>query len=129
MRTTLVLVMAGSALGGGARFLVSGLIANWIGESFPWNTLVINVSGSFAIGVLGALTASDGRIFASGGLRQFFMAGLCGGYTTFSSFSWQTLMLAQDSEWIRAVGNILLSVTSCLLAVWLGHVVGAAINK
>ena len=122
-------IMLGSALGGGARFFFSGLVANWIGGTFPWGTLVVNVTGSFIIGFFASLTGPGGRIFVGGTGRQFFMAGICGGYTTFSSFSYSTLTLAQDDEWLRAGGNVMLSVFCCLAAVWLGHLAAVPINR
>ena len=85
-----VWVMLGSALGGGARYLVSGLAANHFGGTFPWGTLIVNVAGSFIIGFFATLTGPDGRVFVSTEARQFVMTGFCGGYTTFSSFSLQT---------------------------------------
>src|SRR5918911_3142550 len=113
-------VAIGSALGGVARYWCSGLVARLIGETFPWGTLVVNVVGSFIIGLFATLTAPDGRVFASSEVRVFVMVGLCGGYTTFSSFSLQTLALARDGEWGRAILNVNASVTLCLVAVWLG---------
>lgn len=124
-----VLIALGGALGSVARFWVNGLVSSHIGETFPWGTLVINVTGSFAIGFFATLTAPDGRVFASSNSRQFFMTGLCGGYTTFSSFSLQTLNLARDGEWCRASGNVILSVIACLVGVWLGHVCASALNQ
>jgi CrcB protein len=122
-------VMIGSALGGGARYWCSGFIAQRIGETFPWGTLVVNVTGSFVIGFFAMLTGPDGRFLVGTTARQFVMIGLCGGYTTFSSFSLQTLNLAREGEWLRAGGNIGLSVVLCLLAVWLGVIVAAALNQ
>lgn len=121
-------VMAGSALGGGARFFVSGLIANWFGSAFPWGTFTVNVTGSFFIGFFATLTGPEGRMFVGGNPRQGVMTGVCGGYTTFSSFSLQTLTLASDAEWVRAGGNVLLNVACCLAAVWLGHLAGEYLN-
>jgi len=121
-------VAVGGALGSVGRFWLSGLVAQRYGETFPWGTLLVNVSGSFLIGLLATLTDPEGRWFASPGVRQFFLIGVLGGYTTFSSFSLQTLKLIQDREWLQAGGNILLSVVLCLVAVWLGHVLGAGIN-
>jgi CrcB protein len=118
-----LLVALGGALGSVARFWASGAVANRFGESFPWGTLIVNVSGSFAIGVFATLTAPEGRWLVGPYQRNFFMAGICGGYTTFSSFSWQTLTLLQEDEWLYAAGNVVLSVVLCLGAVWLGHVV------
>jgi CrcB protein len=116
-----VLVGIGSAIGGILRFWASGIIANRY-PSFPWGTLVVNVTGSFAIGFFATLTAPEGRWLVGPSGRNFFMTGICGGYTTFSSFSIQTLNLAQDGEWFYAAGNTVLSVSLCLAAVWLGHV-------
>ena len=117
---TYLWVAAGSALGGMARYWCSGFVAERAGEAFPWGTLIINILGSFVIGLFGGLTGPDGRFLVSPEVRIFVMVGLCGGYTTFSSFSLQTLALMQDGEWARAGANVVLSVVLCLLAVWLG---------
>lgn len=126
---TYLLVAGGSALGGVLRYWLSGLIAVAVGQTFPWGTLVINVTGSMVIGLFGTVTGPDGRWLVPGEWRQFFMVGVCGGYTTFSSFSLQTLALAQDGEWPAAAANIGLSVGLCLLGVWLGHAAGVAWNR
>ena len=122
-------VALGGALGSVARFWLSLVIAARYGETFPWNTLVINVTGSFVIGILGALAQSgiDGAQRAT--VVAFVMYGICGGYTTFSSFSLQTLNLLQKGEWLYAAGNILGSVIFCMIAVWLGWLLGAAFNS
>ena len=117
-----VLVALGSAMGGISRFWASGFIANRVGQSFPWGTLFVNVTGSFIIGLFATLTAPEGRWLVGPSARNFFMTGFCGGYTTFSSFSLQTLNLAQDEEWLYAGGNAVLSLVLCLLTVYLGHV-------
>ena len=122
-------IAIGSALGGVARFWCSGVAARTIGETFPWGTLIVNVVGSFIIGFFATLTGPDGRVFVSSTARQFVMIGFCGGYTTFSSFSIQTLNLVQDGEWLRAGGNIVGSVVLCLVAVWAGYVAAAALNS
>ena len=122
-------VAIGGAIGTTGRYWLSGVVARLFGETFPWGTLAINVSGSFIIGFFAALTGPDGRIFVGSTARQFVMIGICGGYTTFSSFSLQTLNLMNDGEWFRAVGNIAGSVVLCLLAVWLGHLAAAAFNQ
>ncbi|HEX7200651.1 MAG TPA: fluoride efflux transporter CrcB, partial [Dongiaceae bacterium] len=96
---------------------------------FPWGTLIVNVSGSFVIGFFSTITGPDGRYLVGSTARQFVMIGICGGYTTFSSFSLQTLSLARDGEWLRVGGNIGLSVVLCLLAVWLGHLLAASFNQ
>lgn len=122
-------IALGGALGSVGRFWLSGLVAARIGETFPWGTVLVNLSGSFLIGFLATLTGPEGRWLAPVSFRQFCMIGICGGYTTFSSFSLQTLNLAQEGEWLRAGGNILGSVTLCLVAVWLGHLLAASINS
>lgn len=118
------IVATGSALGGVTRFWLSGLIANRYGNWFPFGTLVINISGSFLIGLIAALSASDSRYIVNPNVRNFLMVGICGGYTTFSSFSYQTLTLAQDGQWLYAAANIIGSVTLCLVGVWLGYLAG-----
>ena len=122
-------VAMGGAIGSVGRYWLSGLVAERFGETFPWGTLIINVTGSFIIGIFAAFTDPEGRVLASPGFRQFFMIGICGGFTTFSAFSLQTLRLAQDREWLYAGGNILLSVMLCLIAVWLGYLLGATFNS
>jgi fluoride exporter len=118
----------GSALGGIGRYWCSGVAARLIGETFPWGTLIVNVVGSFVIGFFGALCGPDGRMFVGTTARQFVMVGICGGYTTFSSFSLQTLALMNDGEWLQAGANIALSVVLCLLAVWAGQSVAIALT-
>lgn len=112
----LLLVALGSALGGGARFLLAGWIGERLGGSFPWGTVLVNVSGS---ALIGALAAREELLSAEA--RQFLMAGVLGGFTTFSSFSLQTLRLAQEGDWARAAGNVLGSVLLCLAAVAAGY--------
>lgn len=126
---TYLWVAVGAAIGGVGRYWLSGMVADWIGETFPWGTLAINVTGSFVIGFFGALTGPDGRVLVSTNLRQFVMVGICGGYTTFSSFSLQTLNLARDGEFLYAGGNITLSVVLCLIAVWLGYIAATSLNQ
>ena len=121
-------IAVGSALGGMARYWSSGIVARLIGETFPWGTLIINVIGSFIIGFFATLTGPDGRILVPSVARQFVMIGFCGGYTTFSSFSLQTLNLATDGEYLYAGLNIVLSVVLCLLAVWLGSILASSLN-
>ena len=122
-------IAVGSALGGMGRYWFSGFVAERFGESFPWGTILVNISGSFVIGFFATLTAPDGRLLVGSTARQFVMVGICGGYTTFSSFSLQTLNLVREGEWLRAGGNVVLSVVLCLVAVWIGHVLAAALNQ
>ena len=119
----------GGAIGSIVRFWASGLVARHFGETFPFGTLVVNVTGSFAIGFFATLTDPEGRFLAAPGFRTFFMAGICGGYTTFSSFSLQTLSLLREGEWAHAGANALFSVVLCLLAVWLGHVLAVLLTR
>ena len=114
--------MLGGALGTGARFWMSGFVAERGGEFFPVGTLVVNVSGSFIVGFFAAFTGPEGPVLVSPRFRQFFMIGVCGGYTTFSSFSLQTLDFARDGDWLKALLNTVLSFACCLAAVWLGRV-------
>ncbi len=125
--TNCLLVMAGGALGTLARYLVS----TWalpVSSQLPWGTIIINISGSLLIGFFGTLTLANGRYPASESLRLFVMIGLCGGYTTFSSFSLQTLDLVRSGGLARAALNIGLSVVLCLGAVAVGHVIAERIN-
>jgi CrcB protein len=119
----------GSALGGMARYWCSGLVAERWGETFPWGTILVNIVGSFVIGLVATLTGPDGRVLVPSDARTFIMAGLCGGFTTFSSFSLQTLNLVRDGDWARAAANVGLSVVLCLAAVTAGHVLAAVINR
>ncbi len=121
-------IAVGSAIGGVTRYWISGVAARLIGETFPWGTLIVNVSGSLIIGFVATLTAPDGRVFIGSVARLAIMAGFCGGYTTFSSFSIQTLNLLNDGEWLHAGANIVLSVVLCLVAVWLGHILALGLN-
>jgi CrcB protein len=121
-------VAIGGAIGTTGRYWLSGAVARSIGETFPWGTLFINVTGSFVIGFFAALSGPDGRLFVGSTTRQFVMTGICGGYTTFSSFSLQTLNLMNNGEWFRAVANICLSVLLCLIAVWSGVLLAGTIN-
>jgi CrcB protein len=119
----------GSAIGGMMRYGCSGWVAVRMGPSFPWGTLVVNTTGSFLIGFIGALTLPQGRMWMSPMARDFLMLGICGGYTTFSSFSLQTLNLLRDGDWLRAFLNIAGSVLGCMAAVWLGHVCAMSLNQ
>lgn len=121
-------IFFGSGLGGVARFALSGLVAHRFGETFPWSTFVINVTGSFLIGFIATLTDPEGRILVGSTARQFIMTGILGGYTTYSSFSLQTMTLARDGDWLRAGANALGTFTLCFVAVWLGHLCAAWLN-
>jgi fluoride exporter len=120
MRTYLWIGL-GSALGGLARYWVSGFAARCLGQTFPWGTLAVNVLGCSFIGWFAAMTGPDGRWLVATPVRQFVMVGIVGGFTTFSTFSLETLNLTRDGQWFRAGANILGSLALCLLGVWAGH--------
>lgn len=124
-----LLIAIGGGLGSVARHWASGMVAQRFGEFFPFGTLLVNITGCFAIGFFATLTDPDGRFLVNPSLRQFFMVGICGGYTTFSSFSLQTLTLARDGEWLAAGLNAVLSMVACLVAVWAGHGIAMMINR
>ncbi len=121
----LALIFLGSGLGGCARWWLTTLLTARLGDSFPWGTLVVNVLGSVAIGLFAQVTGPEGRWPISAAGRLFFMVGLCGGFTTFSSFSLQTLQLLQSQAWLPAGLNVLGSTSLCLIAVWLGWQLGS----
>lgn len=120
-------VAAGAVLGGMLRYVVSLLILPVSG--FPLATLFVNVTGSFVIGFYGTLSGPDGRWFASVEQRQFVMTGFCGGYTTFSTFSLETVRLLHAGLTGTAALNIAVSVVTWLLAVWLGHAAASRLNR
>ncbi len=122
-------IAIGGALGSVARFWLALFVAERIGGTFPFGTLLVNIIGSFAIGFFATLAGPEGRFPVSLPFREFFMIGICGGFTTFSAFSLQTLNLAHAGEWLSAGLNIVLSVVLCLVAVWLGHLAAAALGR
>jgi len=113
-------VTIGSALGGVLRYAITRLTLTY-SVGFPFGTILINVLGSFVIGYFGTLTLQSGRYPVSDNLRLFVMVGICGGFTTFSSFSLQTFDLMRSGAWGRALANVLLSVILCVAAVAAGH--------
>jgi CrcB protein len=115
-----VWVAVGSALGGIARFWLTGAIAAVAGSRFPWGTLLINMLGSMVIGATAGVTIAPARVVIHPDMRVFVMVGLCGGFTTFSAFSLQTLELLQSGDWMSAGAYVAGSVGLCLLFAWLG---------
>jgi CrcB protein len=115
-----VMVAIGGALGSMARLWISTLVAARVTETFPLGTLVVNVTGSFLIGLLAGVFRSG----ASSTARAFLMTGICGGYTTFSSFSLQNLQLLENGNYYYAGLNTALSLLLCMVGVWIGYVVG-----
>jgi CrcB protein len=121
-------IAIGSAIGGMARYGCSRAVAYRFGETFPWGTLLVNVSGSLVIGFVAALSGPDSRVMISPNARTFMMVGLCGGFTTFSSFSLQTLELIRNRDFGEAFGNIVLSVAACIAAVAIGYIAGTGVG-
>jgi CrcB protein len=121
-----LLAMLGSALGGGARLYVSTLVARGLGTQFPWGTLAVNVLGCLAVGVLGALFSPPGRIHDFQDLRVFLVVGLLGGFTTFSAFSLEALLLVQRGAVPAALAYVGASLVGCLFAAWLGFLLTSA---
>ena len=115
-------VAVGSALGGVARYAVTKFVLS-SSAHFPSSTVLINVVGSFIIGFFGTLTVANGRFAVPENTRLFVMVGICGGFTTFSSFSLQTFDMMRSGHWGKALLNIGLSVVLCLMAVGVGHAI------
>ena len=126
--TTTLFVVVGGALGTFARYAIS-LWALPISGNFPWGTILVNITGSFLIGLVGTLTLAHGRYPIPENMRLFLMVGFCGGYTTFSSFSLQTLDLLRSGAFARAAINVAMSVILCVCAVAVGHFVAAYFNE
>ena len=125
---TYLWIALGGALGSVVRFWMSGVIAVRFDGKFPWGTIFVNITGSFLIGIFAAWSETGGLLAEATTLRQFLMVGVCGGYTTFSAFSVQTLDLMRSGHWFAATGNVLGSVLACLVAVWLGYLLGSAVK-
>jgi len=125
---TYLWVGLGGAIGTVARFWLDRIMSDRFPATAFVGVLTINITGSLIIGLFAALTDPNGRWLVGQTFRMFFMIGICGGYTTFSSFSLHTLQLARDGQWLYAGANVVLSVVFCLLAVWLGYALGASLN-
>ena len=128
-----LLIALGGAIGSVARYWCSLAVAAVVGGEFPWGTIAVNVLGSALIGAaFGAVEPGSRWSIASGTrefINQFFMIGVLGGFTTFSAFSLQTLNLLRAQEWLQAGANVLLSVTLCLIAVWIGYIATTSLNR
>ena len=122
-------VALGGALGSVARYAISGIAVRWLGAGFPYATLFVNVTGSFTIGLLAALVAADGRLSLGADARAFLMVGVLGGFTTFSSFSLETLNLARSGALAPAMLNVAGSVVLCLAAVSIGFATAGWLNR
>ncbi len=119
----------GGMLGAVARALVSVGLLGLLGPGFAWGTLAVNVLGSFLIGLYATLTEPGGRVFASPAQRQFVLAGFCGGFTTFSIFSLETVLLAEQGAPALAALKVGVSALLWLLAVWIGARLGQRLNR
>lgn len=122
-------VALGGALGSTGRYAVGRVVARFADGTFPWSTLIVNVSGSLLIGLLAGLATADGRPAVSADARAFLLIGVLGGFTTFSSFSLETLELARQGEWAGAMLNVLVSVALCLVAVSIGFAGATALSR
>ncbi len=126
---TYLYIALGGAIGSVARAWTASTAVRMLGPHFPWGTILINTVGSFVIGFFGALTVNGARFEAHSDARAFVMVGICGGFTTFSSFSLQTLDLARDGKLGAAFANIAFSIVLCLLAVTAGYVSAETVNR
>jgi fluoride exporter len=124
-----ILIAIGGAIGSVGRYYASRFIMLLSGGVFPFGTMFVNISGAIAIGFLAALSAPESPFFVSPQARLFFMTGICGGYTTFSTFSLETMALIGDGQWVAASLNAVGSVLLCLAAVWLGSVAAQLMGR
>ena len=124
-----VAVGAGSVAGGTARWLITELLHAVFPGGLPWGTLFVNVTGSFLIGFYAALTGPDGRIFAGPVQRQFVMTGFCGGYTTFSAFSLESIRLIQSGQMLLGSINVAMSLVLWLVAIWGGFALATRLSR
>lgn len=128
MRRDFAAVAAGAALGAVARYAVGLVVLAVTGPGFPWGTLAINASGSFVIGLFAAVAGEGGRWEADPALRHFVQAGFCGGFTTFSAFGLETVLLMRSGAAAAAAAYVAASVVLWLGAVAAGWRLGARIN-
>ena len=127
-----LVIALGGALGSVLRFWIGTGVDSALtkGSSiFPWGTIVVNITGCFIIGLFATLTSPEGRWLVPSLARPFVMIGILGGYTTFSSFSLQTLSLWNDNQRWEALANVLISVVLCLVGVFVGAGVADWVNK
>ncbi len=118
-------VAAGGAIGATMRWGIGTWIAGRTGSAFPWHTMFVNVSGAFLIGLLMALSLDKGVL--SGDWRLFLGTGILGGFTTFSTLSYESIALMQDGLWVQGMANMFGSAAAGLVAAWVGLVAGRAL--
>jgi fluoride exporter len=119
-----IAVAVGGAVGSVARFWLASAMTVLTGPRFPWGTLLINVLGSFVIGLVAGFTLTPVRVSMAPDIRIFLMTGVCGGFTTFSAFSLQTLDLLQNGDVVPAFGYAIGSVVLCVIATYCGWLLG-----
>ncbi|MBI2528061.1 MAG: fluoride efflux transporter CrcB [Candidatus Rokubacteria bacterium] len=122
----LILICLGGALGTGARYWAGGVAARWLGSDFPYGTLLVNVLGSFLIGLLQQVGLST--LVIPDAVRLVLTIGVLGGFTTYSSFSYETLKLLESGDWLYAALNVLVTTTLCLLVCGLGLELGRVLT-
>lgn len=122
-------IALGGALGSLARWSASEALARLWGPAFPWGTLLVNISGCLLIGAAAGGSWNEVRLIESTFVRQFVMVGVCGGYTTFSAFSLQTVGMLQAGDAGRAFAYVASSVLTCLIATWAGYALAAALSR
>jgi len=118
-----VLVLIGSGIGGVIRFWLSLSLDNTLGKIFPYDTLAVNVLGSFFMGLVAAIAIGQSGTSATV-IKYLLLIGFMGGFTTFSTFSLDTMNFLTKGATLHGLLNIICNVSFCLLAVWLGSVVG-----
>jgi fluoride exporter len=129
VRSGVLAVALGGALGSVARWWVQLAATAAFGPTFPWGTLLANVSGCLLIGALAGWYGPHGPLLASDAARNFLLVGFCGGYTTFSAFGLQTVELLQAGHAGQAAANVVASLVLCLLATWGGLALAAAVSR
>ncbi len=117
-----LLVFTGGGIGASARYWLSEVVYRFLSADFPYGNIVVNITGCFAIGLL--MTLMEERFLSDPGLRIFLTIGILGGFTTFSSFSYETIALLRNTEILLASVNILASVFGCLAATFFGILIG-----
>jgi fluoride exporter len=120
-----LLVILGSAIGGGLRYWLSNAVYKYLPVTFPYGTLAVNILGSFVLGLI--VFVFDEKELLNGQLKIFLTIGLCGGFTTFSTFSLETFNLIRDSEYLFAAFNIVVSLLLCVAGVFLAYILSKII--